>query len=417
MSTSAPLLDTPPHLWTREDKTQPAWTDAHLAQAESRPFRYTLDGSDALERRLAGICREVGKGVREIVPAARFEGLLLAGGYGRGEGGVLKSADGDQPYNDMEFYVFIKGTTLLNDRRYRQALHELGARLSPAAGLDVEFKILSLAQLRQSPVTMFSYDFVTRHQWVIGDDSLLKGCEHHLQADEIPAYEATRLLFNRCSGLLYAAERLQRETFTSNDADFVGRNIAKAQLGIGDAMLAAAGEYHSSCLKRHGRLCELLRTDSQIPASLTKLGSHHEQGVFFKLRPTRSALTKEELAAKHDELSALAQKAWLHLESLRLQRHFTSAADYALSPFDKCPELPAWRNMLVNVKTFGAASILKPSAKRYPRERLFIALAILLWSDWSQPENTALLQKTLITTATDFSGFVHAYEQLWHRFN
>ena len=73
--------------------------------------------------------------------------------------------------------------------------------------------------------------------------------------------------------------------------------------------------------------------------------------------------------------------------------------------------------MLVNVKTFGAASILKPSAKRYPRERLFIALAILLWSDWSQPENTALLQKTLITTATDFSGFVHAYEQLWHRFN
>jgi len=32
---------------------------------------------------------------------------------------------------------------------------------------------------------------------------------------------------NRCSGLLFAREKLQREVFTDDDADFVCRNFAR----------------------------------------------------------------------------------------------------------------------------------------------------------------------------------------------
>lgn len=393
------------------------WNASQFKSDDSAPFRFTLDGSEALEAHLEKVCHGVGESIRALIPAGKLEGILLAGGYGRGEGGVLKGDLGDLPYNDMEFYVFIKGSTLLNDRRYRAALHDLGLRLSPRAGLDVEFKILSLATLRRSKVTMFSYDFVTRHRWVIGDDSLLKGCERHHDASAIPAQEATRLLFNRCSGLLYATERLRRPEFTAEDADFVGRNLAKAQLGIGDAILAASGQYHSSCLKRHGRLCALLRENAGLPASLSNIAQQHEPGVFFKLRPHRSSQTREELDGRLKELSALALSAWLHLESTRLQRHFSSAADYAFSDFNKCPEQPAWKNLLVNVRTFGPKAVLKAGAMRYPRERLFTALALLLWSDCTEPRAVTTLQQVLQTPASNFAGFVKAYEQLWHHFN
>jgi hypothetical protein len=104
---------------------------------------------------------------------------------------------------------------------------------------------------------MFSYDLVMGHRWLLGDDRLLARCGHHRDAERIPLVEATRLLMNRCSGLLFAAERLERDEFTAADADFVRRNIAKAELALGDAILVTRREYHWSVRERHRRLASL----------------------------------------------------------------------------------------------------------------------------------------------------------------
>jgi len=222
-----------------------------------KPHRFTLDGSAALESHLRQTCEQVLIGVRTLIPAAKLDGLLLGGGYGRGEGGVLRAPAGDLPYNDLEFYVFLRGNAVLAERQFRQPLHELGEKLSPAAGLEVEFKVLTLDKLRNSPPSMFYYDLVMGHYWQMGDDALLTGCEHHRDAAKIPLHEATRLLMNRCSGLLFSLARLAGEKFTTDDADFVGRNLAKAQLAFGDVLLAAHGQYHWSCQERHQRLEQL----------------------------------------------------------------------------------------------------------------------------------------------------------------
>src|SRR5690242_3177119 len=87
--------------------------------------RFTLDGDDDLERHLARVCKTVLSSVQKLIPPHKLEALLLGGGYGRGEGGVLKTAAGDRPYNDLEFYVFIRGNDLLNEKFYGAALHRL----------------------------------------------------------------------------------------------------------------------------------------------------------------------------------------------------------------------------------------------------------------------------------------------------
>src|SRR6187549_85993 len=84
--------------------------------------RFTLDGDNSLEARLVAICANVTQAVQQIVPSRKLEALLLGGGYGRGEGGVLKTPEGDQPYNDLEFYIFISGNRFLNRRRFGAAL-------------------------------------------------------------------------------------------------------------------------------------------------------------------------------------------------------------------------------------------------------------------------------------------------------
>ena len=126
--------------------------------------RFTLDGDHGLEAHLTGICEAVRTGITRLVPAGRLEGILLGGGYGRGEGGVLHALGGDQPYNDLEFYVLLRGITVLNEWRHGAALRELAHALSGPAGIEVEFKVISRADLQRNAVTMFSYDLVRAHR-------------------------------------------------------------------------------------------------------------------------------------------------------------------------------------------------------------------------------------------------------------
>jgi hypothetical protein len=351
--------------------------------------RFTIDGSERLEQHLAETCALVRAGIESIIPAHQLEGLALAGGYGRGEGGVLHENGQDLPYNDLEFFVFVRGSTYINDHRFKSALHALGEKLAPAVGLEVEFKILSITRLRHSAVNMFYYDLVMGHRWLIGGEHLFNGCDHHRDATVIPLHEATRLLFNRCSGLLFASERLARKDFTGEDADFVGRNIAKTQLALGDVVLAMSGLYHWSCRERHRRL-------PQLPEANPALLAHHAAGVAFKLHPTRSTKTHDELCQEHAELSHLAQQIFLQLESRRLKIKLTTPADYIVCKTNKCPEVPLWKNVLIHLRTRG----VPPGITRYPREHLLHELVTMLWTNRSTEPQA-----------------VQQFAKLWSRYN
>ncbi len=379
--------------------------------------RFTLDGGDALEAELAHLCAQVLEGIRSLIPAPKLQGLVLGGGYGRGEGGVLKTETGEAPYNDLEFYVFVSGNRWWNERTYAEPLRELGARLSPPAGMHVEFKCDSLRRLRHCPVSMFTYDLVARHRFLHGDESLFKGCAHHLEASNLPLSEATRLLLNRCTGLLLAKELLRETPLRPEPANFIGRNLAKAQLALGDAVLTAFGQYHWSCLERHRRLTQLAGSVSCYPLSTihSELLRHHAGGVEFKLHPRRLRMPAAELEQAHQQISLLASQLWLWLENRRLQGSFSCIDDYVGSRANKCPETPAWRNHLLNLRTFGLKGALGLRGCRYPRERLFNTLPVLLWSAPVAIDSTALqhLQRQLHTNACEWPDLVSAYKRIW----
>ncbi|HEX4120314.1 MAG TPA: hypothetical protein VH619_06850, partial [Verrucomicrobiae bacterium] len=264
--------------------------------------RFTVDGASELEERLEQTCHKVRDGVRGVFSARSLEAVVLGGGYGRGEGGVWKTAGGELPYNDLEFYVFTRGNRLWHDYRHARALGDLGERLSTEAGVHVEFKIESAPRLRGSGVSMFTYDLVAGHRIVFGDPSIFDGCEHHLDSAKIPLAEATRLLCNRCSGLLLAGEMLSDPS--DGAADFVARNLAKARLALGDTVLTAFGQYHWSVQERYRRLGAV--NAAEIPSWLAKVQAHHAGGLVFKLHPRAVRKSPEEFGREHREVSGLA---------------------------------------------------------------------------------------------------------------
>src|SRR6266850_176682 len=167
------------------------------------------------------------------------------------------------------------------------------------------------------PAFVAAGDLIAGHKWIKGDDSLLRGCVHHLQAENIPLHEGARLLLNRCSGLLFATD-------SGQSADFIRRNIAKAQLALGDAVLTRFGKYHWSCLERQERV----RTLSIDMPWWIEVQRQHEIGVEFKLHPYRSTESREELVCEHQAVSALARQVWLWFESHRLALPFGSVREY-----------------------------------------------------------------------------------------
>jgi hypothetical protein len=58
-------------------------------------------------------------------------------------------------------------------------------------------------------------------------------------------------------------------------------------------------------------------------------------------------------------------------------------------------------------------------AFRYPRERLFNALSLLLWepSTMREPDLLHDVQSELVTHASGFDQLIAAYTNLWRRFS
>ena len=325
-----------------------------------------------MEQSIALTCARVLSGVRGLIPPPRLEAVLLGGGDGRGEGGVLRAPEGDRPYNDLEFYVAIRGNRHLNEFRYQRRLEVLGEILTHLADVEVEFKITSLAELARRPVSMFSYDLVAGHRIIWGDPSLgrLPAWDHHRRAVNLPPAEATRLLMNRGSGLLFARTMLQEDLSPRPLADFIRRNIAKAQLACGDAVLAARGRYHWSCRERHRRLellaaSETRRRGSTPSVAITPPGWNSS----FTPSPGRSA--RDALIARHQEVTELAQQCWLRLETRRLGRRFASARAYAEDAVDKCPGSSPLLDFFLNLRADHLRPHARPNPWRHPRQRIF----------------------------------------------
>jgi hypothetical protein len=154
------------------------------------------------------------------------------------------------------------------------------------------------------------------------------------------------------------------------------------------------------------------------PLCIQDVQAHHGAGVVFKLHPRRATRSVAEFDLEHGQLSALALQLWLWLEGRRLQKSFRSASDYALNDMDKCPGTKAWKNYLLSLRTFGQKATVEAGSWRYPRERLFNALALLLWQAEGVAQSQILcrLQRELQTNAPDWVALVNVFKGIWPRY-
>ncbi len=313
--------------------------------------------------------------------AGQVELLLLAGGYGRGEGGVFfASAEGANPvptlYNDLEFYLLLKSGG--DEPVARAWCAGESHRGEVELGIDVEFKILRYEAFCRAEPSMFYYDLAAANVRVSGEEAASRNLPAHLRdATLIPARDATQLLFNRGTGLLLCEVALRTDSARVRDG-YVERNHAKARLAFADAVLALNGRYDLSARERHRRTEEPL---ARLPACWPQLVAWHAEAVDFKFHPRHENPGREELARRQDVLVRAWRDVFLWLESARLGEPLADVEAYASYAGRLFPGSSVWKNGLLHARDAVRRKLVLGGWRDYPRAALQRSLALLLGGD------------------------------------
>ncbi len=239
--------------------------------------------------------------------------VVLGGSYGRGDGGVRLDRENGILYNDLDFFVFARkkvpgaGNMLKNIAEKYE--HELK--------VDVDFsRIMTLKDIKNNAPRLMMQELKRGYVHVCGEDLLIRYLPA-IPAEFLPFSEACRLLVNRGMGLLFAGEKIAND---SGEADFILRNIYKAILGAGDAMLISHGTYR---WKISERLTLIEKSD--MPECWKQL---YREAVEFKHTPHRKL--KPDMVSFWQSARDLFQGAALNCAGVQ------KASDLREGIFDRC---------------------------------------------------------------------------------
>lgn len=208
----------------------------------------------------------------------KLAAVVLGGGYGRGEGGICRTPQGDRPYNDLDLFVFSAGADRGEMRRIAEKLAERAAVWEKRLGVAVDLSPVKELRSLQRVANKLMYQELVRGWRPIWGTVDLKTLIPLRPPEELPFSEAVRLILNRGMGLIFAGEHIARG---NDDGDFIMRNMHKSQLGGGDALLIAAGKYHWRSEERLAALREYV-SSAQLPE---RIAENYERALQYKMAP------------------------------------------------------------------------------------------------------------------------------------
>jgi hypothetical protein len=350
---------------------------------------YAPQATPEFNARLHDALRELAADVRRAL-GDDLVALILGGGYGRGEGAVVRRHGVEQPYNDLDLTIVVRHPRALDEARGE--LRGIEHRYADRLGIDIDFsRPLTVRDIERWPCCLMWQDLLSEHVTLAGPAGLLNAHAPPTLAAPLPPIEGTRLLLNRGAGLVWAL-RVARGMEAGPDPDFVRRNMYKCQLALGDALLIAHGRFVS---RYQGRDLRLRALREEVPSAPDVLALY-EPALRFKFCPDDlpSEIPPE---ARLLELAGHWREVWLHVERIRSGAAYPSIDDYLADASIREPAQNAprqWaRNLAQNLRA-GRLSL------RYPRERLYRWLAGLL------PPSGA-----------EWAAESEQFLELWKRFN
>ena len=280
--------------------------------------RFTVRGGDEVESSITSLVSEVGRIVEETVPPSDYKALILLGGYGRGEGGVVVRDGQEQPHNNLDFLLILEDPAA--ETRIRESVAPRWSALEKARGIGLDLGCVSVRTLQHSPCLVMWYDMRFGHKTVLGDSDFLPSLKQ-FSVDRILPGDVLWLLVNRGSHVLINDYLMAQRAPREEDKRVIVKHAVKAIIGYGDALLFFLGAYNWSYQEKARRMAE--RTD--VPESFRNL---YAEAIAFRFAPCYEEYLGRDMHAWMDSLRDAFQPVHIECESRRLGRTNWTWAEY-----------------------------------------------------------------------------------------
>lgn len=377
--------------------------------------RYTLDGDDAVEARIAEDQRVIADAVTAILQPPAFRALVMMGGYGRGEGGFVNGPDGPGPYNDYDYFVVVRGM----DRAARDALAtklaEAAQELEHKVGVEVDFALLQDEKLARAEYSLMNAEMLWGHMVTAGDPQVLAAMPT-MPFATLPPGEFTRLMLNRGSLLLMNQQTLQTgKPLDAGQQEVLFKYLFKATLACGDTRLAGDGQYHPSYLVKKERLAAMDWPDKAAFDEVYALAYDN------KFHPDYARFNDEPAADWQKKVVGIWLDTLAWFEGKRLGKPVGDWRAYCSPAVPKgqnnaLGDVP--RNAAITLRDFGPGELLRHPgwSRRYPRERLIAVLPLLLSEPGATDIGGPAAAALGIASGEDWGAIAEALLKLWSRF-
>jgi len=358
---------------------------------------YFAEPNLRLARQLDGVC----EGIAEAASAALRVGIpvgtiVLGGGYGRGEGGIWRAGESGQAalHNDLDFFLF---SDRPDDPRLLAWVEMEEKQWTSHLGIHVDFACLSPRSLDAVSGSMMLTDLALGYRQVFGAVDFIDAAARRCDASRLPLWEASRLLWNRGTGLYFARCRIAERS----EPGFVERNQQKLALALGDALLCLAGKHDPSVEERGRRLKNLPMEEFAIDIA-GKIRDCHRDAVEFKLQPRSVDVDWGRWQKRDESLTRLWAEVFLRVESVRLGRPYPALSDYAGDRRAIVPETFFLRNLLIAMRDKRRCGQFLAPAWDYPRGALMRCLAAIHNADTDTAATILHQPDNLETAYTDW---------------
>ena len=213
--------------------------------------------------------------------------IILIGGYGRGEGGVVEKNNILYPHNNLDFQIILNTIRVGNITDKRQAIIEDIQKITKDKMITLDFSFNTKSKVRFGIPQLVYYDMKYGHRLVYGEDSwLLNIKKYHSQ--NISLHDIRELLINRGTLLILNKKMLEKEKITTEEKMVVVKHFVKAIIGYGDALLYLNGKYHWS----YKRKKELMWTISPTYPAFSRMYSY---AINFRFNPDYQRIIQSDL--------------------------------------------------------------------------------------------------------------------------
>ncbi len=164
--------------------------------------RFVAMDSPAADAVVADAVARIGKAI-DAMRIPNLAGVVLGGGYGRGEGGVIEEC---RLSNDLDFFAITEdGASAAEIAAIAAALEPISKEWTARIGIDVDFTVRTPWRIKHDEERLMIQELVRGYFDVAGErGETLFSAIRRIDAAEIPWTEAVRLMMNRGMGLMLA---------------------------------------------------------------------------------------------------------------------------------------------------------------------------------------------------------------------